>query len=182
VTDGAGREETRIPEEAYRKGAVERFAMLDDLDYLLEVSPPRYWLALLGIALVLGAAMAWGVLGRVSTRVDGEGFMTAAGLGAAPGGAAVLFLSAADARRVRPGMRAWIAHGDGGPADALRGRVTTVRECSAAAHPPRTVPVCIALENEAGAPSARSSAIGSITVRRERPIAFVFPWLAEGRR
>jgi len=59
----------------YRKVALERIASPDQLDLAMTVTSPRRWLALLGLWLLLGLAVAWGMLGRVPTNLVAQGIL-----------------------------------------------------------------------------------------------------------
>lgn len=59
----------------FRKEAMERLSSPDQLDQLLTVTTTRGWLALVALAVVLAAALLWGIFGSVSTRVAGEGLI-----------------------------------------------------------------------------------------------------------
>lgn len=65
--------------QLFRKSALDRLASPEQLDQLVTVTGPRSWLALAAAALLVLAALAWGVLGSVATRVRGEGILIATG-------------------------------------------------------------------------------------------------------
>lgn len=153
--------------DVYRKAALERLTSSDELDQLLELTPPREWLALGSIGVALAGALLWGVLGSVSHRVSGEGFL-------APGRGAVLFLPAAEAGAVRPGMTARVIRDRAGTG-ARTGRVVRVGGPTDA----RGVPVEIALDAGPAAP-AGAPAAGSVVVRRTRPLELLLPRLGAG--
>lgn len=156
--------------DVYRKAAIERLSSSDELDQLLELTPPREWLALGSIGVALAGALLWGVLGSVPHRVSGEGFL-------APGPGAVLFLSAEEAGAVRPGMPARVTRVEAAAGSRPRtGRVVRV----GGAPDPRGVRVEIALDAGPGAP-AGAPAAASVTVRRTRPLELLLPRLDAGR-
>jgi len=149
--------------DVYRKAALERLSSSDELDQLLELTPPREWLALGSIGVALAGALLWALLGSVTDRVSGEGFL-------APGRGAVLFLPVAEAAEVRPGMTARVIREQPGT-EPRTGRVVRVGGPADA----RGVRVEIAL-SEPAAP-AGAPAVGSVIVRRTRPLQLLLPRL-----
>lgn len=84
----------------FRKAALEKLASPEQLDLMMQVAPPRAWLALAGIALLMAIALAWSLFGSVGTQVRGQGILLR--------GEAVLAVTAATQGpiaelRVRPG-------------------------------------------------------------------------------
>ena len=63
----------------FRKVALERMSSPEQLDQLLRVTTPRRWLALLSLIAILVAAVAWGYLGELTTRVSGQGVLIRTG-------------------------------------------------------------------------------------------------------
>jgi biotin carboxyl carrier protein len=63
----------------FRKAALERLSSPERLDELMQVTRPRAWLALIAVAIVVAAAVAWSVVGELSTRVVGEGILLRGG-------------------------------------------------------------------------------------------------------
>ena len=65
----------------FRESALDRLSDPEQLDRLLIVTTTRTWMTLAGIWLVIGSVMAWSVLGRLPTTVEGQGILlSAAGL------------------------------------------------------------------------------------------------------
>ena len=85
----------------FRKEALEKLSSPEQLDQLLRVTSPRGWLALLGFGLLIGAAIAWSVLGSIPSTIAGDGILIR-GEGVQlidapqPGQVAKLFVSAGD--------------------------------------------------------------------------------------
>lgn len=52
-------------ERVFRPAAVGRLAASDEMDALPDFTPPGEWLALAAVGVLLAAALAWGVFGRV---------------------------------------------------------------------------------------------------------------------
>jgi pyruvate/2-oxoglutarate dehydrogenase complex dihydrolipoamide acyltransferase (E2) component len=63
----------------FRQAALERLSSPERLDELLHVTHPRAWFALVALTLVVAAAVVWGFVGRVSSRVLGEGILLRSG-------------------------------------------------------------------------------------------------------
>jgi HlyD family secretion protein len=62
-------------EKIFRKAALDRLSSPDQLDQLIDVTRPADWIAALVIGLALVGAATWGVVGRIPTRVAGEGIL-----------------------------------------------------------------------------------------------------------
>ena len=65
--------------KVFRKVALERMSSPEQLDQLLRVTTPKTWLALLALIAFLGAAVAWGYFGELTTRVSGQGVLIRTG-------------------------------------------------------------------------------------------------------
>jgi hypothetical protein len=63
----------------FRQVALERLSSPEQLDQLMQITTPKGWLALLGLAGLLLIALAWGFLGSIPTEIDGEGILLRAG-------------------------------------------------------------------------------------------------------
>ena len=63
----------------FRQAALERLSSPERLDELMHVTHPRAWFALLALTLVVAAAVVWGFVGWVSSRVVGEGILLRGG-------------------------------------------------------------------------------------------------------
>jgi HlyD family secretion protein len=63
----------------FRKASLERLSSPEQLDVLMRVTGPNRWLALAGLLLILGAAIAWGYGGSIATKVGGEGIIVRTG-------------------------------------------------------------------------------------------------------
>jgi hypothetical protein len=63
----------------FRKVALERAASPEQLDLLMRVTNPRSWLALLGLILLLGAGVAWSLLGQIPVQVSASAILVKTG-------------------------------------------------------------------------------------------------------
>lgn len=62
-------------QQIFRAVALERASSPEQLDYLVVITRPFDWIVGLVILLALAAAITWGVVGRIPTRVPGEGIL-----------------------------------------------------------------------------------------------------------
>jgi HlyD family secretion protein len=62
-------------ERLFRTKALSRHATPEGLDTVLEITTTKGWIALAACGAVLGAALIWGVFGRVPESVAGQGIM-----------------------------------------------------------------------------------------------------------
>ena len=61
------------------KGLGGRFQTPEHLDRALYVTTPKAWLALLVLTVIVGAVVAWSIIGKVSTYVQAEGIVLSRG-------------------------------------------------------------------------------------------------------
>lgn len=66
-------------EKIFREAALERLSSPEQLDRLITLTSPIGWTALAALGVMLGAIVAWGFLGSVPTRVQGEGILVTSG-------------------------------------------------------------------------------------------------------
>jgi hypothetical protein len=64
--------------EIFRSAALNRMSSPEQLDQMLEVTTPKYWIALVGIGLILLCGLAWGFYGRMTTKAMGHGMVVQA--------------------------------------------------------------------------------------------------------
>ena len=69
----------RAAERIFRKAAIERLSNPEQLDHVVGVTRPFDWLAAAALALGLAVLLTWSVLGRIPTRVSGEGILLGSG-------------------------------------------------------------------------------------------------------
>jgi len=62
-------------EELFRASAVERLSSPEQLDQLIDVTRPADWASALVVGVCLLAVLIWSVVGRIPTRVAGEGIL-----------------------------------------------------------------------------------------------------------
>jgi HlyD family secretion protein len=63
----------------FRDVALDRLSSPEQLDQLMEVTTPRGWIALGAFGVLLVTALAWGVLGSVPERIQGQGILVHSG-------------------------------------------------------------------------------------------------------
>jgi biotin-dependent enzyme len=59
----------------FRKEALEKLSSPEQLDQLLRITSPKGWLALLGIAALIGAVIIWSIVGSIPSTIKGEGIL-----------------------------------------------------------------------------------------------------------
>ena len=62
-----------LAKQIYRKSLLERMASPDQLDKMIVITPPSFWLALLGGAIIVTVALVWSVLGRLPINLEANG-------------------------------------------------------------------------------------------------------------
>lgn len=62
----------------FRKSALDRLSSPERLDTVFVAASPGYWIAFLALALLVAAAVAWSLIGRLPTRVAGDGILLSA--------------------------------------------------------------------------------------------------------
>jgi HlyD family secretion protein len=68
-----------LSQRAFRTAALQRAASPEQLDHLVYITKPFDWILTFVICLALAAALTWGVVGRIPTRVPGEGILVSDG-------------------------------------------------------------------------------------------------------
>jgi HlyD family secretion protein len=63
----------------FRETATERLSSPEQLDQLVAITRPFDWAAAIAMALGLIVLVTWGVLGKIPTRVEGEGILLSSG-------------------------------------------------------------------------------------------------------
>lgn len=61
--------------DLFRKVALERLSSPEQLDQLIRVTSARGWLALSALVMLIAAAVAWGVLSSIPTRISAPGIL-----------------------------------------------------------------------------------------------------------
>jgi HlyD family secretion protein len=69
----------RGTERIFREAAIERLSNPEQLDHVVGVTRPFDWMAAAALALGFAVLMAWSVLGRIPTRVSGDGILLSSG-------------------------------------------------------------------------------------------------------
>lgn len=64
-----------MAKDIFRKSAIQRLSSLDQLDHTMKVLKPSGWIAVLSIAVIIGAAITWGFIGSIPTTINGTGII-----------------------------------------------------------------------------------------------------------
>lgn len=67
------------PNKVFRQAALDRLASPEQLDKLMRVTDAKGWLALAGGALIVTAAVLWGIFGSMQSKVSASGILLAGG-------------------------------------------------------------------------------------------------------
>jgi HlyD family secretion protein len=70
---------TATPQRTFRAAALDRATSPEQFDHLVVITRPSDWIWAAVICFLLGAAIVWGVVGRIPTRVSGEGILISNG-------------------------------------------------------------------------------------------------------
>jgi hypothetical protein len=87
--------------EIFRSAALNRMSSPEQLDQMLEVTTPKYWIALAAVALLLLFGLAWGFFGRMTTKAMGHGMVVQVPAGDLQ---VVAYVPATVAKTVQPGQ------------------------------------------------------------------------------
>jgi len=68
-----------VAENIFRQAALERLSSPEQLDRLVTVASPKAWIALFMLGMIIAAAVVWGILGTIPTRVEGQGILISNG-------------------------------------------------------------------------------------------------------
>lgn len=68
-----------MAENIFRQAALERLSSPEQLDRLVTVASPKAWIALFMLGMIIAAAVVWGILGTIPTRVEGQGILISNG-------------------------------------------------------------------------------------------------------
>ena len=70
---------TATPQRTFRAAALDRAASPEQFDHLVVITRPSDWIWAAVICFLLAAAIIWGIVGRIPTRVSGEGILISNG-------------------------------------------------------------------------------------------------------
>lgn len=59
--------------ELFRKSSLEKLSSPEQLDKMIVITSPSFWLALCGAGLIVAGALAWAILGRLPINVETQG-------------------------------------------------------------------------------------------------------------
>ncbi|MBQ9549619.1 MAG: biotin/lipoyl-binding protein [Lachnospiraceae bacterium] len=67
--------------DIFRKTALEKISSPDQLDEVIVITPPSFWLAMIGMGAILLTALIWSIFGRIPVNVSANGlYMTDDGI------------------------------------------------------------------------------------------------------
>jgi hypothetical protein len=96
-----------MQERLFRKVALDRLASPEQLDTLLQITPPRAWLSLLSLGLILGGLALWALLAEIPSLTSAEGVLLVGESGEVDQGRgliAVLYLPLEEIPTIETGM------------------------------------------------------------------------------
>lgn len=88
--------------DIYRKSNLEKLSSPEQLDRMIVVTSPMFWLAMVGAGIIIAAALIWSVTARLPVTLSGEGLYL--GSAAEQDGTVVCYLPLADAKKITVGM------------------------------------------------------------------------------
>ena len=59
--------------EIFRKSSLEKLSSPEQLDKMIVITPPSFWIALAGAGVIIVAALVWSILGRLPINVEATG-------------------------------------------------------------------------------------------------------------
>ncbi len=59
--------------EIFRKSSLEKLSSPEQLDKMIVITPPSFWMALLGAGVIIAGALAWAIFGRLPVNVETQG-------------------------------------------------------------------------------------------------------------
>lgn len=68
-----------VANKLFRKATLDKLASPEQLDSLITVADTTGWIAAIGLAIVLVAALGWGIFGAIPTEVDAQGILVSQG-------------------------------------------------------------------------------------------------------
>ena len=67
--------------DIFRKTALDKISSPDQLDQVIVITPPSFWIAMIGAGVALLTALIWSIFGRVPVNVNANGiYMTGSGI------------------------------------------------------------------------------------------------------
>jgi HlyD family secretion protein len=70
---------TKTEKPIFRQAVMERASSPERFDEVLKVTRPRGWVALAAVGILLAVVVVWGLVGRISNRVEGRGILVRTG-------------------------------------------------------------------------------------------------------
>jgi hypothetical protein len=180
----------------FRKESLERLSSPEQLDQLIQIVTPRSWIPLASLAVLVGVASLWSVLGRIPITANGKGILVRSS-DSSNELVGLTYFDAAEVGRIQPGMEIMLLPDRAGSTGVgIMAQVKTISEpaVTTLTAAQRVNPLeqdnlievvaeldqkSLRLDDSYIAPGLRTTA--QITLMEKAPIAFVFPFL-EGSR
>lgn len=67
--------EDKTPRHLFRKASLERLSSPEQLDQLMRITTPAGWVTVIGIGMLVVAAVVWGIWSSIPTKVEGSGIL-----------------------------------------------------------------------------------------------------------
>ena len=61
--------------EIFRKTALDKISSPDQLDQVIVITPPGFWISMLGAGLILLTALIWSIFGRIPVNINANGIL-----------------------------------------------------------------------------------------------------------
>lgn len=67
--------------DLFRKTALDKISSPDQLDQVIVITPPSFWIAMIGAGMILLTALVWSIFGRIPVNINANGiYMTGSGI------------------------------------------------------------------------------------------------------
>ena len=91
----------------YRKTALDKLSSPEQLDKMIKITPPMFWIGVSGGALIVAVAILWSVFARLPVKVESKGIFISDGTGQKTG-SVMCYVPISDGQKRGKGMPARI--------------------------------------------------------------------------
>lgn len=172
--------------ELFRKDSLQKLSSTEQLDRMIPMIRPSFWLVLAGAAAALAAGLLWGLLSRLPVCVDAAGIVTQ------DSGAVICFVPLEEGKQVQAGMSVILGEEEReAQVTWVEPYVSSLEDLEAllgdgdlAAHFLEDGPVVAVACSLAGESALQPGALFScsIVVEEKAPLAFLLPSLLSAPR